>query len=126
MSIAATRMYRSLADFASESTDVSDILTLPWILHAHSWSVPFSFQDGTQGSGRALPRNKDTPRARVPVTQMEVTMQTVYEQYPASQSRTSRPSEDWYIAMDGRMRHHHPGRSRDDVAEMGVENGVLT
>jgi len=57
MSIAATRMYRSLSDFASDSTEV--------------------LLDGPQRSDRTVQRGKNTAHMSTPPTQMEVAMQTV-------------------------------------------------
>ncbi|KAN0118077.1 hypothetical protein V8E52_005664 [Russula decolorans] len=57
MSIAATRMHRSLANFASESTEV--------------------LLDSPQMSDHTVPKTKDPIRVLVPPTQMDVTMHSV-------------------------------------------------
>ena len=78
MSIAATRMYRSLADFASESTEMSDIHPpLFPLLFAHCDLVPFSLQDGPQTSDPTIPRSKSAAHVSIPLTRMEVAMHTV-------------------------------------------------
>jgi len=75
MSIAATRMYRTLADFA-EFTDIA--------------------QDSQQTSNRAIPRI----RVSSPIsTSVEVATHTTSEQHPLSQ--TSRPSHGSSIVVDG-------------------------
>ncbi|KAI0298459.1 hypothetical protein B0F90DRAFT_1669045 [Multifurca ochricompacta] len=60
MSIAATRMYRSLADFGSP--DISN--------------------DSTQKSGRSTSDSKPVPPAPIPLNRMEVAVHTAYEEYP--------------------------------------------
>jgi len=67
MSIAATRMYRSLAEFAAfESTDVF-----------------ISQHISPKTSDRTVSRSMGTPQAPIPLTQIEVVTHTD-EQYPAS------------------------------------------
>jgi len=109
LAIAATRMYRSLVDFASETTDMSDILSFH-IYPCSQCSIPCSIQDDPQADSHIFSRTKDTPRARTPVARMEVNMHAVYEQYPESQ--TSSPS-----VMDGQLWHNSIAASGDEVLE---------
>ena len=119
MTIAATRMYRSLAYFASETTDMLDILPFLF-LQADRSPCLFRVYDSPQTSGRIFPRAKGTPQARLSVTRMEVTMHTVYEQYPASE--TSHPSDDSWTVVDEQLRHNPLARSSDDILERGTVN----
>jgi hypothetical protein len=73
MSIAATRMYRSLADFASESTEVSDIQPFPPVSPRSRWLLSFSFLDTPQ----TVPRTKSTAHVSIPSPQRELSLNTV-------------------------------------------------
>jgi hypothetical protein len=65
-------------------------------------------------------RTKGTPQARLPITRMEVTvtMHTVSEHYPASE--TSYPSEDSCTVVDDQLRHNPLARCSDDILERGT------
>ncbi|KAI9455867.1 hypothetical protein F5148DRAFT_1369800 [Russula earlei] len=104
MSIAATRMYRSLADFASGFTDRSGIP--PFFSSPRSRSMCFSVEESAQYGGHGIPRVH-----AVSLTPMEVSLNTTREQCLTSQ--TSAPSGDPYIHVEVPM-SDKPRRPRQD------------
>ena len=94
MSIAATRMYRSLSDFLSP--EVYDILFLFCLWPTCILNGYHSLHSGPHSNGRNIPVTKAAPA--VPFTSMQVVVHTTCEQY-----LTSQPNDyDTYISMDER------------------------
>ncbi|KAH9968286.1 hypothetical protein BJV74DRAFT_868595 [Russula compacta] len=94
MSIAATRMYRSLADFSS-AADIT------------------RGSEGPQRIGHTAPNARLTANMPISYSQMEVAVHTTYEQYPASQT----DQHVSYINVDGQLGHKPRGLSFDDDLE---------
>lgn len=103
MTICATRMYRSLTDFAYSFSDI--------------------VQDDLQASDPTVPRAEDIPRRPIPFTRVEVAMYTTYEQYPASQTRTSLSSHGSSLGADGQLCGKPPCLSVDSDPESQVSHG---
>jgi len=86
MTIAATRMHRSLVDFAPGSSDVCVILhTFP---PAHDGQRRFSVRENIQTSVPEFARAKQTHSTTIPPNPMGVAVRTVFEQYPSSSTLT--------------------------------------
>ena len=108
MSIAATRMYRSLSDFLSP--DVYDIPFLSSLCLLY-----FSVHSNPHSNGRNIPVAKAVPAVPTSFTSMQVTVHTTREQYP-----TSQPNDyGTYTRMDGKM--HGPAIDPRNDIERGPD-----
>ncbi|KAH9968299.1 hypothetical protein BJV74DRAFT_868749 [Russula compacta] len=94
MSIAATRMYRSLADFGA-AADIT------------------RGSEGPQRIGHTAPNARLTSNMPISYRQMEVAVHTAYEQYPGFQT----DQHVSYIGMDGQLGEKPRGLSFDDDLE---------
>jgi hypothetical protein len=79
MTIAATRMHRSLVDFTCESSDGCAILHL-YFFPAHYGRCRFSVEDNSQTSGLKFSKSKQTHARPVPPNPMKITVHTIFEQ----------------------------------------------
>ncbi|KAI9453602.1 hypothetical protein F5148DRAFT_1289011 [Russula earlei] len=88
LAIAATRMYRSLTDFVSGSTNMCDSLPLPSSAFRFSRSsmTLISVSQSVQGHEIKPPNAKRNSPAPIPSTRIEVSVDTAYEQFPTSQT----------------------------------------
>jgi hypothetical protein len=88
MSIAATRMYRALADFLAPDVYAISPFTLSGYLHAHLvWSISChrSVDSGNAPRiGPAVPEIKPTFTIPTPPKRVEVAVHTTHEKYPSS------------------------------------------
>ncbi|KAI0299466.1 hypothetical protein BC826DRAFT_994521 [Russula brevipes] len=98
LSIAATRMYRSLADFVS--TDITKGSERPRRI-------------GHTGSNA-----KSSSTIPIPLHRMEVAVHTSYEQYSTAQT----DQHVSYVGMDGQPHDKSHGLSFDSNLESGAEN----
>ena len=83
MSIAATRMYRSLSDFVSGTTDMYDITFFSSPALCRFFSSASDNLPKIEGKSSTLKWNRSLPIA---FNQIEVTVDTTDEQYPISQT----------------------------------------
>jgi len=79
MTIAATRMHRSLVDFTPGSSDVCVILHISSPAHYSQWR--FSMRDNKQINDPEFPRAKQAHATTIPPNAMRVAVRTVFEQY---------------------------------------------
>ena len=84
MSIAATRMHRSLVDYTSGSTDMCDTLT-PFRSPTHCGQCSFSAQETVQHSKLSDPKSRQIPAASTSLDRMEVAVHVVSEQHRSRQ-----------------------------------------
>ena len=88
LTIAATRIYRSLSDFAShpntyEIIFIQIVFTLTGLCHRSA----NDFESGNpswQRSSRLVSTNKDTAVVHIPSDRLEVSMHTTHEEHPMS------------------------------------------
>lgn len=103
MSIAATRIYRNLADFACGFTDMCIFLRLLYLLRSLSSIICRSF-DSLQKCDAKITESK-WPSAPTPLSQVEVTVDTYCERNSAAQPTISvdgQPGEKPHISsLDG-------------------------
>jgi len=98
LSIAATRMYRSLADFVS--TDIT------------------KGSDRSRRIGHTGANAKSSSTIPMPLHRMEVAVHTSYEQYSTAQTG----QHVSYVGMDGQPHDKSQGLSFDSNLESGAEN----
>jgi len=98
MSIAATRMHRSLVDFVTSTTMAQVNLK------------------NSSRSSRTVSNIGKTHVTRVPETQMKVVVHTTYVQYPASQTSHSGLS----VGLDGQGDGERCGQNLHDDVESGA------
>ena len=88
MTIAATRMYRSLVDFTSGPLDVCVILQLlflsPVSVTNHHDRCHFSVQENPQINGLRSMRIEQTHPTPIALNPMKVSVPPVFEQHPVS------------------------------------------
>ena len=113
MSIAATRMYRSLADFCSVTDMYSTLLShysarSPCLVYRST-----SGSEGPQRIGHTAPNARSTSNIPISYSQVEVAVHTSYEQYPGLQT----DQHASYINVNGQMGHKPRGLSFDDDLE---------
>jgi len=94
MSIAATRMHRSLVDFASGPTAMYDTLT-PFRSPAYCGRCSFSAQGSLQHNNLP-PRTRRIPAALTSLDQMEVAVHIVSEQHMSRQVSSDGSCIDTY------------------------------
>lgn len=88
MSIAATRIYRNLADFAFGFTDMCIFLRFLYLLRSLSSIICRSF-DSLQECDAKKTKTKWKPSAPTPLSQVEVTVDTYCERNSAAQPTIS-------------------------------------
>jgi hypothetical protein len=112
MSIAATRIYRNLADFVHEPTDMCFFLRLLYLLRSLSSMICRSF-DSLQIRDDKITKTKWKPSA--PTSQIEVTVDTRCERHSTAQS---------IISVDGQQGDKPHRSSLDSDLETAMENPV--
>ena len=114
MTIAATRLYRSLADFSS-STDMYDILySLPF--WAHCGRYRFSAHEALQDGRPVVHGSRRMVATLVPMDRVEVSVHIVSEQYVTPYIR----DDDSGISTGDEIHEKSNGMSYDKDAERGV------
>lgn len=98
MTIAATRMYRSLVDFNSGSFDVCVIFQLLFISLIRSTidhdRCHFSVQENLQVNGPRSMRTQHTHPTPTSLNPMKISVRTVFEQHPIPRAMNHDPSID--------------------------------
>jgi hypothetical protein len=108
MTIAATRMHRSLVDFASRSTDVYDVLSV--VFPAHCGQCRFSTPHNLRNNSLPTPEFKRSNATSIPMDRMEVAVHVVSEQHG-----TPRMKDDNLSISTNEQMHEKPnGLNRDD------------
>lgn len=114
--IAATRIYRSLADYTFGSTDMYSILRFhssPALIIVDG-SLCSSLNAGSSKTDTKVSKMKWNNRASTPLKRIEVAMDTTYERYPTSQTTLS----------VGAQQSDRPQLSTVSDVENAVEIGV--
>ena len=104
MSIAATRMHRSLVDYVSGPTSGYDDPSFPFFI-AHRVRC-CSIQVNPRKFCRAAPTTNQMPATRIPRNQMEVAVHTTHMQYPPSQTSlydSNIPSRDLHDDLESNV-----------------------
>jgi hypothetical protein len=120
MTIAATRMHRSLVEFASRSIEMSDMLCFPFLLCTHYRHCPCRTSDTICHDARAIPKAKRTAA-------IQITLDKAVSLHSTDEHLVSQSSErDSRIDMDGQRCGLC---SRDELAtdrelESGMEKSI--
>ena len=113
MTIAATRMHRSLVDFAS-SSDVYAILLLI-LLQTYKDRCQFSVHENFQASKLKFATPEQFRATTAPLSPMEIAVRTVFEQHLTPQLSDRDPSID----IDDKVSEKHNKSSLGDDLERG-------
>ena len=114
MSIAATRIYRNLADFIYGSTDMCFVLRFIYLLRSLS-SMIYRSLVSLQTCDSKITKTKGKPSAPTPVSQIEVIVDTRCERHSTEQSM---------ISEDGQLGYKPHRSSLDSDLERAMENPV--
>ena len=116
MAIAATRMHRSLVDYAPKSTDVYDVLySLASSGSSRRGRYLLSTNKNSQNRHLPVQEARRTNATSVPSDRMEVAVHIVSELYETQQTR-----EDSSIGTDEQMHEKLKGLGSYDDVERGM------
>jgi hypothetical protein len=114
MSIAATRIYRNLADYANGSTDMCFFLRFLYLLRSLSSMIRRSFGSLQIRDGKNT-KTEWKPSAPTPISQIEVNVDIRCEQHSTAQS---------IISVDEQLGDKPHRSSLDSDLEKAMENTV--
>ncbi|KAI0277124.1 hypothetical protein BGY98DRAFT_652496 [Russula aff. rugulosa BPL654] len=115
MSIAATRIYRNLADFVYGSTDMCFILRFIYLLRSLS-SMIYRPLFSPQTFNSKITKTQGKPSAPTPVSRIEVTVDTRRERHSSTAQSI--------ISVDGQLGYKSHRSSLDSDLERAMENQV--